>query len=150
MAHIPIHARWYLADLVIEHIIDGDPRNIVHTNMHLVEADCPEQAYHKALAIGSESELIYANTDGKEVRVVFRGLGSLSLIHEALEDGAELAYSEEIAIPEAELKARLCAKEQLSVFAASPAKTGPNFMPASVMRELDDAGFSHDDVRADK
>ena len=34
----------------------GDPRNIVHVNMHLIEAGSPEQAYEKALALGRGSE----------------------------------------------------------------------------------------------
>ena len=74
MGYIPEGARWYLADIVLEHIIDGDPRNVVHVNTHLVEAHSPEEAYAKALDLGRCSELEYLNTDSKQVRVVFRGL----------------------------------------------------------------------------
>jgi hypothetical protein len=42
MGFIPKGARWYLADIVLEHIIAGDPRNVVHINTHLVEAGSPE------------------------------------------------------------------------------------------------------------
>jgi hypothetical protein len=52
MGFMPKDARWYLADVVLEHTIEGDPRNVVHVNMHLIEADSPEQAYEKAVALG--------------------------------------------------------------------------------------------------
>jgi hypothetical protein len=87
MAFIPKDARWYLADVVLEHTVEADPRNVVHVNIHLVEADSPER--EKACALGRDAEQVYANSDGKEVRVVFRGLRDLNVIHEALEDGAE-------------------------------------------------------------
>jgi hypothetical protein len=92
MAYIPKDARWYLADVVLEHTVESDPRNVVHVNIHLVEADSPERAYQKAYGLGRDAEQVYANSDGKEVRVVFRGLRDLNVIHEALEDGAELTY----------------------------------------------------------
>ena len=37
----PKDARWYLADVVVEHTVEGDPRNVVHVNVHLIEADSP-------------------------------------------------------------------------------------------------------------
>jgi hypothetical protein len=90
MGFIPKDARWYLAGLVLEHTVEGDPRNVVHVNTHLIEADSPDEAYQKANALGRAGELEYANSDGKQVRVAFRGLRDLDVIHEDLEDGAEL------------------------------------------------------------
>jgi hypothetical protein len=47
MGFIPKDARWYWADLILEFTIEGDDRNVVHINTHLIEADSPEQAYQK-------------------------------------------------------------------------------------------------------
>ena len=96
MGYIPKNARWYLADVILEIVVEGDPRNVVHVNMHLVEADSPDQAYEKALTLGRGSEQEYDNSDGKKVRTVFRGLRELDVIHGDLKDGAELAYSETV------------------------------------------------------
>jgi hypothetical protein len=147
MGFIPEGARWYLADVILEHIIEGDPRNVVHVNTHLVEAGSPEQAHEKALALGRDSEHDYANTDGKRVRVMFRGLRELNVIHDALEDGAELAYSATAGVPEEQLRGWITPKERLGVFAPIEAKSGyPNSMPESVMRLLETEGFSREDV----
>ena len=78
MAYIPKDARWYLADIVLEHTIEGDARNLVHVNIHLIAADSPDQAYEKAMMLGRESEQTYTNTVGREVRVTFRGLRDLT------------------------------------------------------------------------
>src|SRR6266542_3615584 len=138
MGFIPEAARWYFADVILEHIVEGDPRNLVHVNTHLVEAESPEQAHEKALALGSGSEHEYANTDGKRVRVVFRGLRELNVIHDALEDGAELAYSETVGVPEEQLRGWITPKELLGAFAPIEPKTdGPNYMPESVMQMLE-------------
>jgi hypothetical protein len=147
MGFIPKDARWYLADVILEHIVEGDPRNLVHVNTHLVEAGSPEQAHQKALALGSGAEREYANTDCKRVRVVFRGLRELNVIHDTLEDGAELAYSEKVGVPEEELRRWITSKEQLGIFAPIEPKTGgPNYLPESVMQMLEAEGFSREDV----
>ena len=61
--------------------MEGDPRNVVHVNTLLIEADSPERAYKKARALGREAETVYENSDGKDVRVIFRGslLGKTAL-----------------------------------------------------------------------
>jgi hypothetical protein len=148
MAYIPKDARWYLADLVMECIVKGDPRNVVHVNRHLIEARSPEQAYRKALLLGRKSEQRFTNTDGRNVRFVFRGLRNLDVIHEALEDGAELAYEELTDLPAAELAKCLRSKNQLAVFSRRRVKRNiPNYMPRSVMRSLREAGFGQRKVK---
>ena len=149
MAFIPKDARWYLADVLLEHTVEGDPRNVVYVNIHLVEADSPEQAYEKACDLGRRAEQVYGNSDGKQVRVVFRGLRDLNVIHEALEDGAELTYEEYESVPEGKLAGWVSSKESLAVFRErqSGFATGaPNLMPESVMKMLEDAGFDRDAV----
>lgn len=146
MGFIPEGARWYLADIVLEHVIEDDPRNVVHVNTHLVEAGSSDEAYEKAIALGRGSELEYLNTDAKMVRVVFRGLRGLRVIHDPLEDGAEIAWSESIGVSEAELSGWLVPRESLGVFAPRrPKVDGPNYLPESVMRLLEEGGFDRFD-----
>jgi hypothetical protein len=149
MAFIPKDARWYLADVVLEHAVEGDVRNVVHVNVHLIGANSPERAYEKACALGREAEQVYANSDGKEVRVVFRGLRDLNVIHEALEDGAELSYERHESVPEDRPAGWVSRKKSLAVFRQrqSGFATGePNLMPESVMEMLEDAGFDRDAI----
>ena len=149
MAYIPEDAHWYLAEVVLEHTVENDPRNVVHINIHLIEAVSPELAYDKAIALGRQSEVCFTNTGGKEVRVAFRGLRQLNVIHDKLEDGAELTYEEIAGVPEAELRDLISPKEGLGVFRDrhSGFTTGaPNLMPESIMQKMKDAGFDRDAI----
>jgi hypothetical protein len=152
MAHIPKDARWYLADVVLEHTVEGDPRNVVHVNVHLVEADSPERAFARANALGREAEQVYKNTAGREVQVTFRGLRELNVIHDALEDGAELMYEESIHVPEEELTTWLRPKDELAVFRKREAclkRDAPNYMPESVMKSLEDTGLTRGGIEGE-
>lgn len=149
MAFIPKDARWYLADVVLEHIVQGDPRNVVHINTLLIEADSPERAYKKALALRREAERVYENSDGKKVRCVFRGLRELNVIHEPLEHGSELTYEKHVAVPQGELSGWVSPKKSLAVFRERDSgfvAGDPNLMPASVMKMMLEAGFDRDDI----
>jgi hypothetical protein len=146
MAYIPSDARWYLVDVVLEHTIGADPRNVVHINTHLIGAQSPEQAYEKSFALGKSCEQVYKNTDGQDVKIVFRGLQDLNVIHDELEDGAELAFCERVAVEKKDVDAMLSEKENLGVFrAGSGNRDVPNYMPQSVMRAMNDAGIFPDD-----
>jgi hypothetical protein len=142
---IPEGARWYLADVVLEHRIDGDAQNVVHVNTHLVEAGSPDEAYEKALALGRGGEEEYENTDGRRVRVVFRGLRELNVIHEPLEDGAEIMYTEAAGVPEERLWEWAKPRERLGVFAPIEDKSGlPNYMPGVFKPLLERFGRAED------
>ncbi len=148
MGYVPEDARWYLADIVLEHIIEDEPRNVVHINTVLVRANSPERAYARALKIGEESQHEYQNTDGKKVETKFRGLGDLKVIYDKLRSGAELMYQERIGLPEKDVAKLVSPKEELDVFAerVGPTRDEPNYMPATVMDMLKDAGWSEDDI----
>ena len=147
MGFVPEGARWYLAEVVLVHVIEGERRNLVHVNTHLVEAPSPEEAYKKAGKLGREAQHSYLNTDGMRVRVKFRGLRELNVIHDDLEDGVELSYEEIVAVPESKLKRWARPKKELGVFAPRRLRRGvPNYMPLTVIRELEAAGFSRADV----
>ena len=116
MAYIPPDARWYLAEIVEEIRIESEPENVVHTNIVLVRADSPEEAYQRALALGKEGEMTYTNPDGKTVQVYFRGLRDLNVIHGELEHGTELIYEKRTGMSESDFARWVPAKEDLGVF----------------------------------
>ena len=83
--------------------MENDSRNVVHVNTTLVRADSSNEAYDRAQELGAKGETTYENSHGKTVTHRFRGLRSLDVIHEELEHGAELAFSERVAVPEDEI-----------------------------------------------
>jgi hypothetical protein len=137
MAYVPVDAKWYIAELVEEVTVEGDPRNVVHKNFLLIRAGSPEDAYQKATALGRESEASYANPEGKLVRVRFRGLSELNVIHDELEHGAELFYEERIGVPNDEIEKWILPKDQLTVFRPmGPAKT-PDYSSQEILDEAE-------------
>jgi Domain of unknown function (DUF4288) len=114
---IPKDGKWYLADIIMEFKVGSDDGNTIHSNLRLVRADSPEEAYEKALLLGQESELIYDNLDGEKVTVRFRGLRDLYVIYDEFEHGAEILYTEYEDLSEDALTKMITAKEHLSIFA---------------------------------
>ena len=136
MGYIPPNAKWYLADIVQEITVDGDPRNVVHTNAVLVRADSPEEAYEKAMELGTDGDLSYENPDGKLVTFRFRGLRDLNVIHDELEHGTELTYSEDIGVDESKIQKWVTTKEELGIFRPIEEPSGPNYSSREVMEEV--------------
>jgi hypothetical protein len=136
MAYIPKSAKWYLAEIVEQITVEGDPRNVVHTNLVLVRADSPEEAYQKAIELGAAGEQSYENPDGKGVTFRFRGLHDLSVIHDELEHGAELIYSEDPDLDEAAIRAWVNPKEELGVFLPITPSTGPDYRAREIVEKL--------------
>ena len=126
MGYIPKDAKWYLARLVQAITVEGDPRNVVHTNLVLVRADSPEEAYQKAIELGAQGEIAYESPQGRKVTTTFRGL-----------HGAELEYAEQVNMDEAALKRWVSRKEDLSVFAPVEPSSGPDYRSREVMDKLD-------------
>jgi hypothetical protein len=135
-AYIPKDATWYLADIVEEIRVEGDPRNVVHINTILIEASSPEEAFDKATRIGLESEQSFPNPEGQVATFRFRGLRNLVLIHEEIEDGAELRYAEHVGVDEATIETWVTKKDQLSVFAKARSADGPNYASGEIMEAL--------------
>ena len=67
--------------------------------------------------MGLAGEQQYLNMEGKQVRVTFRGLRDLDVVHDDLEDGAELFYEETVGVLEDDLRRWVTSKEALSTFA---------------------------------
>lgn len=135
MAYIPENAKWYLATLIEEITVEGDNRNVVHKNLVLVRADGPEQAYENALDLGKNSEDSYENPEGKLVRIRFRGLRELNVVHDELEHGAELSYEESLRVSEEEIQSLLRRKEDLAIFQPIAPTPGPDYSSGEVLEE---------------
>jgi Domain of unknown function (DUF4288) len=136
MGFIPKDAKWYLADIVEEIRVEGDPRNVVHTNVLLVREDFPDEAYKKAIALGRRGNTRYKNTDGKTVTIKFRGLSELNVIQDELEHGCEISYSEAVGVSENKIKSWISPKRKLGVFAPIRPHRVPDYASADIMREV--------------
>ena len=135
-----METNWFLADLVMEHRVEGEPRNVVRLNTRLVEASGPDEAWERACELGREAEMDYTNTDGRLVTVRFRGLRELQAIEDDLEHGAELTWSERSGVAEEALQDLLAEKQELDVFQEGWEVEGdePNLVPgdlAELLRE---------------
>lgn len=116
MAYIPKDAEWYLATLVMEIIVRGSRHNVVHSDVYLLKAKSPEQAYAKAIRTGKGSETTYINPKGQRVEHHFRGISNLNVVYEPLEDGSELWFKEAVGVSESEIRKMIPRKKKLSVF----------------------------------
>jgi hypothetical protein len=136
MAYVPQGAKWYVAEIIEEITVEGDPRNVVHKNLVLIQADSPDEAYAKAVELGSEHDSSYDNPTGKLVRARFRGLGYLDVIHDDLEHGAELLYEQKTSVPEERIQEWVLPKERLTVFRKEePALDHPDYSAKDIVEE---------------
>jgi hypothetical protein len=115
MAYVSPESKWYVAELIEEITIEGDPHNVVHRNVTLIYANSPEEAYGKALTLGKENEGSYENPERKLVRTKFWGLGELNVLHDDLKHGAQF-YQEQIGVPGEKLNRWVLPKKNLSAF----------------------------------
>jgi len=136
MAYIPEGAKWYVADIVEEIKVQGDQRNVVHINQTLIRADSPTEAYEKALALGKQGNATYKNPEGRTVTIRFRGLRRLNVIHDELGHGAEIGFTQAVAVSEKKIRNWISPKNKLQVFAPIKPHRGPEYASAEVMKEL--------------
>jgi Domain of unknown function (DUF4288) len=133
--YIPDDAAWYLADLVEEIRVEGDPRSVVHINTVLVNAQSPEEAFTRACQLGQEAEQDYLNPSGRRVTFVFRGLRNLNVIHDPLEHGGELCFSERVGLSDAEIRGLVRDKDSLGVFCAPEPLDRPDYSCGEALQE---------------
>jgi len=138
MTYIPKDAEWYVAEIVEQIIVEGDPRNVVHRNLVLVNAHSPDSAYDRAIDLGKEGESEYKNSAGQKVVIKFRGLGALNVVHDKLEHGAELRYIKDVSLHEAKIAELVKTKEQLSVFQDIQPTQGPDYACKEIVDEAFD------------
>jgi hypothetical protein len=137
MGYIPSDAEWYIAEVVMEITVHGARRNALHRNLVLINAHSPQEAYDKALRIGQNGETEYENLKDQLVEIRFRGISKLDVVYEPLEDGAELAFEEQLGVPESEIQRMIPPKEALDAFTApSPGKErDPDYRSKGVVEE---------------
>ena len=136
MGYIPANAKWYLAEIVQQISVEDDPRIVVHANVVLIRADSPDDAYEKAVLLGAGKQTSYENPHGKRVTFTFRGLRDLNVIHDELEHGAELSYTEFTDMDEAAIQHYISPREELGVFTAIESPGGPNYASKEVIDKL--------------
>ncbi len=90
MADSPETARWYIAELVEELILDGNIRNVIHRKTRVIFADCQEDAYEKALTLSQEHEPTYLNQTLKGAQTRYWGLNELNLLQDETEIPSQL------------------------------------------------------------
>jgi hypothetical protein len=134
---IPQDAEWYVATLVFSISVGSRRRVTVHRNTVLVEARTPQRAFQRALALGRRDEQTYENVAGERVRFRFLGLRELAVVHDRLEHGAELFFSEDLDQTLREARGLTRPKRALGVFAPRRPRRGPDYASGEVMRALE-------------
>ena len=110
-------SKWYLATIIMVITIDGEAKNVVHKNLHLIQAESDEDAYDKALNLGTDSETSYLNSKDQLVDISFYGLAELEeTIELDIYDGVELTFKELEDVSTSELKKLLPLKKDLGIF----------------------------------
>ena len=108
---------------------------LIWRNLTLVRADSPEDAYQEALRLGRAGDTEYDNSQGNRVEVRFRGLSSLDVIHDELENGAELLFTSETGVSEERLASLWRPKQSLGVFSPIRPIEGPDVAAGYIVDE---------------
>jgi Domain of unknown function (DUF4288) len=137
MGYVPGDAEWYLAELIQELVVAEDPCNMVWRNLTLVHANSPDEAYEKALSLGNSGDTEYLNPSGKLVRIRFRGIAFMDVVHDPLEHGAELTFSSQTQVSEEELSRLIRSKEELELFRPIRRLDGPDVSSQEIVREAE-------------
>jgi hypothetical protein len=112
MSELSEPGRWYVAELIEELAIEGDPCNPVHSQTRVIFADSPEDAYEKALSLIMENEISYRTQDQRCVHTRFWGLRELNLVDEDPELALRSALKDE---PSHEGKLSLTPEQRLAM-----------------------------------
>lgn len=112
----PSKQQWYVAELVVAIAVEGHVETVVHRNLVLLRAENDDAAYDHAIELGKELNDTDVNPAGRAVTKEFLGLGDLAKVHDELEDGAELCFSEKLVADKDALRAALPSRGQLTAF----------------------------------
>jgi len=104
---------WFYATLITKIVVEGDPRNVMHADTILVRARDIDDAYFRALDLGSEQNRDDVNPQGKRVSFAFVGLSELALIDNTLEHGTEILFTEKIGLSNKEIEDLVLSRERL-------------------------------------
>ncbi len=124
---------WYIAELIMEITVTGDPKNVVHRNHVLISSSSNEEAYSKAILLGYRGETSYKNPAGETVQIRFAGVADLDEILEPLEDGAEILFHYAVDVSKQELESLIPNKGHLRAFAPKTGSAGPDYASAEIV-----------------
>ena len=134
--------QWYIAEIVIEILVENDPRNVVHVNTVLVKAADDEDAYQKALKLGYRwNGKPYLNPAGKLVRMRLVGLRGLDHVYDKLTHGCELMYEEHVRVSQKRLSALVTKKSDLNLFrrkAGGNDHNRPDYSSGEIARDYEE------------
>ena len=91
---------WYIVEIIekLEPVARDETNDLRRVttwgNCHLIKAESKEEAYNKAEKIGKEGEYNFINADKREMEWIYVGIGDVLLIHEDIEDGAEIMWTD--------------------------------------------------------
>jgi hypothetical protein len=137
MAYIPKDAEWFLAQLVTEIRVGGSKRNVVHIDYVIIRAKTPQTAFARAMALGKRGTMTYKNESGETVKLRFRGLRDLDVIHDPLEDGCEIMFLEKLGMTEKGIKKLVRVKKDLEIFQPIRERKGrPDYSSKEIMDEV--------------
>jgi hypothetical protein len=121
MTYVEPEWKWYVAELVLQTRLDGDPRIVGKIEIVLLYADSPKEAYRKAQELVDDSEFVYRNNDGVPVRERYLGIHELDNLQVTkLEDGTVLAVRLLTNTSSEELHGLVREKHELSLFGSPP------------------------------
>lgn len=115
---------WYLGKIIEYPIIkDKNTKKVINSkyqmywiNDILLKAPNSETAYRKLKSYGKSGNYSFTNTDGNLVTWKFAGINDLFLIHDKLEDLAEIACYENTVSSVEKIKKLVYPKNRLTVF----------------------------------
>lgn len=139
MGYVPRDAEWFIATLVVSITVGSRKRVTVHENDVLVHAKNAKSALKRALTLGKYAESDYRNSAGERVRFKFLGLRELNVIHDKLEHGAELSFTETLGVTPKRALARTTPRQRLAVFRPRTPSAAPDYASAEVMQRLAEA-----------
>ncbi len=85
------------------------------------------------MARGEEGNISYLNPAGRRVTFKFVGLGNLNVVHDKLEDGAELVYEQRIVKSVGASRRLVRKRTELSVFQPTRRSAGPDYSSGQVV-----------------
>ncbi|MDB6055816.1 MAG: hypothetical protein JWN25_3339 [Verrucomicrobiales bacterium] len=137
MAYIPKGAQWFLGQHVEEIRVQKHKRSVVHINYVLIQAKTPNEAYRKAMELGKQANAKYKNRAGETVTIRFLGLRNLDVIHDTLEHGCEIMFSERVGMTKAGIQKLVRKKEELELFLpVRKQPTVPDYASKTIMDEV--------------
>ena len=114
--YVPKDIEWFIAEMIQEFTFSNGDSPLVWVNSILVHAISLDEGYERAMKLGAQYDDVYMNSDGVQVTTRFKGLRDLFLVHDKLEDGAELVYEELEDLSEDAINKLAKARIELAVF----------------------------------